>query len=196
MGKLIIPDRLKPSSTVKKLVKEFLKTFTIYEIDNGSPLVLNYDKKSSAYYLIGHLKSSDLSRYTDSEATLEIDDEEDIIYKLNREITEDETAFLMMQQDAKEGRSFEDMVIEFDKSYNPSKPLKVYGGQHRIRAISNTLNKNKEIFHGVRVYFNLNRDQKVEIATINNTPIAVPNDLLDRMREQLLGTDYEIGDKK
>ncbi len=94
-----------------------------------------------------------------------------------------------MEEDAKEGRSFEDMVLEYDKSYRSSKPLKVYGGQHRIRAITNSLNDVNDIFHGVRVYFYLNRSQKVEIATINNTSITVPNDLLDRMREQLLGSE-------
>ncbi|GAJ01581.1 unnamed protein product, partial [marine sediment metagenome] len=57
------------------------------------------------------------------------------------------------------------MVLEYDKSYRSSKPLKVYGGQHRIRAITNSLNDVNNIFHGVRVYFDLNRNQKVEIAT-------------------------------
>ena len=94
-----------------------------------------------------------------------------------------------MEEDSKEGRSFEDMVIEYDKSYRPLKPLKVYGGQHRIRAITNAQVESSTIFHGIRVYFDLDRNQKVEIATINNTSIAVPNDLLDRMREQLLGSE-------
>ncbi len=186
---IIIPNFLKPTTTVKKLIRDFIKTFPVYEIENGSSLILNYDKKSNTYYLNCHLNSSDLSNSSDLEATLEIDDEEDVIYKLNREITEDEGAFITMLSDATDGRSFEDMVIEYDKSYRASKPLKVYGGQHRIRAISKSINNNKNIYHGVRVYFDLDRDQKVEIATINNTSIAVPNDLLDRMREQLLGTE-------
>lgn len=186
---IIFPDSLKPSSAIKKLIQDFIKGFSIYEIKNGSCLVLNFDKKSNTYYLICHLNSSELSNNADLEATLEKDDEEDAIYKLNREITEDESAFIAMQSDSENGRSFEDMVIEYDKSYRPTKPLKVYGGQHRIRAISNSLDHNKDIYHGVRVYFNLDKNQKVEIATINNTSIAVSNDLLDRMREQLLGTE-------
>jgi hypothetical protein len=67
--------------------------------------------------------------------------------------------------------------------------LKVYGGQHRIRAITKAGKEKGSTVHGVRVYFNLSREQKVEIATISNTSIAVPNDLLDRMREQLLGSE-------
>ncbi len=189
-NELIIPTQLKPTVKVKKLINEFLKAFSTYEIKNGGSILLNYDQKSKTYYLICHLKSNDLVKYADLQATLDLDDEEDVIYKLNREITEDESAFVSMQTDAKEGRSFEDMVIEYDKSYRNKKPLKVYGGQHRIKAISNAYkDSQKDNFHGIRVYFNLNRDQKVEIATINNTSIAVPNDLLDRMREQLLGSE-------
>ena len=186
---LIIPLKLKPYSKVTNLMLDFMKTFSIYEIENGGNLILYFDLKSSAYYLICHLQSQDLIKHTDLEATLELDNEDDVLYKLNREITEDQTAFIAMEEDAKEGRSFEDMVIEYDKSYRSSKPLKVYGGQHRIRAITNTQEKSNTISHGIRVYFDLDRNQKVEIATINNTSIAVPNDLLDRMREQLLGTE-------
>ena len=80
------------------------------------------------------------------------------------------------------------MVVEYDTSYHESKPLKVYGGQHRIKALIDSKDRN-DVVHGIRVYFNLSRDQKVEIATINNTSIAVPSDLLDRMREQLLGSE-------
>ena len=186
---LIIPSKLKPSSQVKKLMKEFIKTFSTYEIENDGNLILYFDHKSSAYYLICHLQSQDLINHTDLEATLELDNEDDVIYKLNREITEDQAAFIAMEDDSKEGRSFEDIVIEYDKSYRSLKPLKVYGGQHRIRAITNAQKESSGIFHGIRVYFNLDRNQKVEIATINNTSIAVPNDLLDRMREQLLGVE-------
>jgi hypothetical protein len=151
-----------------------------------------------------HIKSQELVKRTDLKATITHDDEaEDIIYKLNREITEDHIAYIKMEEDAKEGRSFEDMVMEYDKTYNDQKPLKVYGGQHRITAISNAKELQNNIYHGIRVYFDLDKSQKVEIATVNNTSITVPNDLLDRMREELLGKELrkwcqEVGllDKK
>jgi len=94
-----------------------------------------------------------------------------------------------MEEDALNGRSFEDLVLEYDTSYHPQKSLKVYGGQHRLRAIEKAQDKKGLVLHGVRVYFDLSREQKVEIATVSNTSIAVPNDLLDRMREQLIGTE-------
>ncbi len=176
------------SQAVIEKVSSFLHTFQPYEMRDGAKLNLYLDEKSKAYYLVCHLSGRELSQYCDTEATLD-GDEEDEIYKLNREITEDQVAFHAMEKDALLGRSFEDIVLEFDHSYRSSKPLKVYGGQHRLRAITKATEHNVNQLHGVRVYFSLSRDQKVEIATVNNTAIAVPNDLLDRMREQLLGSE-------
>src|SRR3990172_8142357 len=150
---IIIPKTLNPTTEVKKLMVDFLDSFSIYEIEHGSSLVLNYDLKSKAFYLLCHLTSIDLINYSDLEATLDFDNEEDVIYKLNREITEDQTAFKTMEDDAREGRSFEDLVIEYDKTYRKEKRLKIYGGQHRVRAISNTEKEVKNINHGIRIYF-------------------------------------------
>lgn len=173
---------------VETQLQTFTKQFLPYELRQGSKLCLYFDKKSKAYYVMCHLEGSILAQYSDTNATLDTDDEDEI-YKLNREVTEDQAAYKEMEKDASEGRSFEDIVLEYDKTYRPTKPLKVYGGQHRITAISKNEKTNGSVLHGVRVYFGLNRDQKVEIATVNNTAIAVPNDLLDRMREQLLGSE-------
>ena len=170
-------------------VEAFLRKFAPYENSLNAPVVVHYDKKSQAFYVTCHLDGKTLSKYCDLEATLDKSDDDDIIYKLNREITEDKAAYKQMEADAREGRSFEDIVIEFDTSYHPQKPLKVYGGQHRIRAISKAFENGVSVQHGIRVYFGLSREQKVEIATVNNTSIAVPNDLLDRMQEQMIGPD-------
>lgn len=169
-------------------IRSFLKQFSPDELHKGTKLCLYYDKKSKAYYFICHLGGRILAQYADINATLGNDDEDEI-YKLNRELTVDQTAYKDMEKDAAEGRSFEDIVLEFDRSYRQTKPLKVYGGQHRINAISVNENTNGDLLHGVRVYFGLTREQKVEIAMVNNTAIAVPNDLIDRMREQLLGSE-------
>jgi hypothetical protein len=169
-------------------VSQFLSDFQPYEVKKGAKVCLYLDEKSGAFYLTCHLEASILTQHCDTEASLD-GDEEDEIYKLNREITEDQAAYVQMEKDALNGRTFEDIVLEFDESYRPKKPLKVYGGQHRLRAISKAESTRGDTLHGVRVYFGLSREQKVEIATVNNTAIAVPNDLLDRMREQLLGSE-------
>jgi hypothetical protein len=185
---VVIPSVLKAPQAVLKKLKSFTENFAIHEIENGSRITLYLDQQSDSYYVLCHLKGKILSESCDTEATLDAD-EEDELYKLNREITEDQVAYKVMEDDALKGRSFEDLVLEYDTTYRPKKPLKVYGGQHRLRAISKARLEKGDIVHGARVYFALSREQKVEIATVNNTSIAVPNDLLDRMREQLIGSD-------
>jgi hypothetical protein len=185
---LLLPTGIQPPATVITKVDNFLTAFQPYELRGSGKVHLFFDEKSKAFYLTCHLPGAILADSCDSEATLDVD-EDDEIYKLNRDIQEDQTAYQVMEQDARNGRSFEDLVLEYDTSYTQKRPLKVYGGQHRLQAISKAKADKPDALHGVRVYFGLSREQKVEIATINNTAIAVPNDLLDRMKEQLLGSE-------
>jgi len=185
---ILIHPELSPKKNVIKSIDNFLNAFQPHEVKMGTKLSLYFDEKSKAYYLVCHLDGKVLAQHCDLEASLDAD-EDDEIYKLNREITEDQAAYKLMEEDALNGRSFEDLVLEYDTSYHPQKSLKVYGGQHRLRAIEKAQDKKGLVLHGVRVYFDLSREQKVEIATVSNTSIAVPNDLLDRMREQLIGTE-------
>lgn len=177
-----------PSAEVTALITDFFSDFTPLEILNNAKAILFQDEKSGAYYIPCHLKATDFFGLADFNATID-ESEDDEIYKLNRDITENETAFLAMVTDAQAGRTFEDIVVEYDKTYNPDLPLKIYGGQHRIKAIQAAKTLKPNTFHGFRVYFGLSKEQKVEIATINNTSITVSNDLLDRMKEQLLGSE-------
>jgi hypothetical protein len=185
---VVLPGQATLPGPLSKKIDEFVAKFAPYELITGGKVCVLSDEKSGAYYLTCHLQGKTLAQSCDVEASLE-GDEDDEIYKLNRDITEDKTAYQTMETDALKGRSFEDIVLEYDPSYRPRKPLKVYGGQHRLRSIEKAESKKGTTLHGVRVYFGLSRGQKVEIATINNTAIAVPNDLLDRMREQLLGSE-------
>ncbi|MCO6452246.1 MAG: hypothetical protein J5I90_15800 [Caldilineales bacterium] len=185
--KLIAPADQSDRDLPIELMQEFINEFDPYELRNGTALVICHDEKSDAHYLTCHVSGADLALKCDLEATLDADDDDDL-YKLNRDITEDKIAYRDMENDALGGRSFEDIVLEYDTSYRADTPLKVYGGQHRIRAIFKALEKGKIVPHGVRVYFGLSREQKVEIAIVNNTSIAVSNDLLDRMREQMTGS--------
>jgi hypothetical protein len=128
-----------------------------------------------------------LASLADLEAVVDPEESED--YKLNRELYLDNHAYRVMEADARRGRSFEDIVVEFDESYRSKTPLKVFGGQHRVQAIREAVKEKGERAHGVRVYFCLDVIQKVDIATVSNTSIAISNDLLDRMQEELLGTE-------
>lgn len=186
-SEIIVPKKLKPSSEVLKRANEFVKVFEIFESKNGIPPLLYYDKRSDSYYLICHLDSKVLSLKSDLDAVLDPVESEE--YKLNRNIYTDSYAYRLMEADAIKGRSFEDIVVEFDSEYRPDKPLKVFGGQHRITAIQESVKKDMATIHGVRVYFALSVEQRYNIATANNTSITIPNDLLDRMQEEILGSE-------
>lgn len=184
---IVVSKQYIPDPVILEQAKELVDKYKPYEIENGIPLLLLFDHKSGAFYTICHLRADIIMSKSDVDATLEPNESED--YKLNREIYTDNYAYRKMSVDASLGRSFEDLVIEYDTSYRPQKPLKVFGGQHRIRAITENIEGNRDKFHGVRVYYALSTEQRYDIATANNTSIAVSNDLLDRMREELLGPE-------
>ncbi|MDC0760574.1 hypothetical protein POF51_07720 [Brevibacillus sp. AG] len=185
---LVTPDYGKDEARyASKSANEFLQEFRTYETQNNIPNLLMYDKKSEAFYIVCHIDGLSIVNYSDLQAVLDPSDSED--YKLNRDLYTDTQAFQLMEEDAIKGRSFEDIVVEYDRTYRKTKPLKVFGGQHRINAISSAVKSNVNSIHGIRVYFNLSLEQKVNIAMVNNTSITVPNDLLDRMQEELLGSD-------
>jgi hypothetical protein len=128
--KYIVPQGMKPGSAMLKKIDAFVERFEPREVKIGSELILHFDEKSGAHYLSCHIDGSTLAASCDLEASLYADDE-DYVYKLNRDITEDQAAYRVMEEDACKGRSFEDMVTEYDTSYRGDRPLKVYGGQHR-----------------------------------------------------------------
>jgi len=83
---VIIPSNTQTPQAVTKRLDAFLGSFQPYEIRNGAKLSLYLDEKSGAFYVTCHLEGRVLAQFCDIEASLE-GDEEDEIYKLNREIT-------------------------------------------------------------------------------------------------------------
>jgi len=61
----------------------------------------------------------------------------------------------------------------------------VWGGQHRIKAISNAHTRTNR-YHGFRIYFDLTKDQRTDVALISNTNISVSNDTFDRIIEDTI----------
>jgi hypothetical protein len=94
-----------------------------------------------------------------------------------------------MQQDAKQRRSFSNLVTEFTTEYDPDHPLKIIGGQHRYQAIKEAFEAGIDEYHGVKVYFGLDSDQRLDVQLISNTVIAVSADLYDRMQETVRGPE-------
>ncbi|MHA2039409.1 MAG: hypothetical protein ACW98X_23540 [Promethearchaeota archaeon] len=167
-----------------------------------------FDLKTKVFYTECHIKKEELIKLKDDDATIDPEYQEE--YRLNRTLQPTNPDFLIMKEDAAKGRQFSDIVIEYNKEYREENPLKILGGQHRAKAIEG--NSPEYTPHGIRVYFNLNKDQRAEIARISNTNINIADDLLDRMEEQrldppnklrnfaqkigLLKSGQDFGDKK
>lgn len=190
------------------IITDFINKIGTYEKSIKRPLLILFDSKTKVFYTECHIEKEELIKLKDDDATIDPEYQEE--YRLNRTLQPNNPDFVIMKDDAEKGRQFSDIVIEYNKEYREEKPLKILGGQHRAKAIED--NSPKHTLHGIRVYFNLNKDQRAEIARISNTNINIADDLLDRMEEQrldppnklrnfahkigLLKTGQDFGDKK
>jgi hypothetical protein len=178
----VVPKDLKRVPVVKELVVEFVKSFEPLETEKLHVLI---DARTMSRYCECHIYASKLIPYSTIDVPL--DPEEQPEYRANREMLSDHVAFQKMESDAKARRSFSDIVCEYDTSYDSEHPLKIIGGQHRHEAIKLALEEGVDEYHGIRVYFKLDSEQRLDVQLISNTNIAVSTDLYDRMQETIAG---------
>jgi hypothetical protein len=168
---------------IEKVVKVFLRDIDTMEKVKNTPVFIFQDGVKKSYYIRCAISGETMSKVISLDARL--DPESDDTFRDNREILLTNNTFLRMRVDAENAREFNDIIAEYITSYLPEKPLKVWGGQHRSRAIIDAfLQKRVLRYHGFRVYFCLSKEQRNELALISNTNIAVSNDLFDRQLEE------------
>lgn len=167
-------------SDAEAQIKGFIKSIPTLEIQKGKPLLVLFDKKTEAFYIECHILANELLKRIDLDAPVDPDNQEE--YRANRELREENKFFKIMQEHAKKGRQFSDIVIEYSNE-DDKMPLKVLGGQHRCKAIESS-QQNRP--HGVRAYFNLDLKKRVELYLASNSNIQIPPDLLDRLSETSL----------
>lgn len=180
----IIFDKNAPKNeAVIKTVKEFLEKIETLEKKEELPVTVFQDGVKKSYYLRCAISGKTMSRTVSLDARLNPESGE--TFRDNREILQTHNTFIRMKQDAENEREFNDIIAEYITSYIPDKPLKIWGGQHRSRAIIDAYETKKvSRYHGFRVYVNLTKEQRTELALISNTSIAVSNDLFDRQLEE------------
>lgn len=166
----------------EELVKYFASKCEPLEIQH---LYLLTDSRTGALYCECHIRASTMIKLGTVDVALDPDEQGE--YRANREIVEDHAAYAKMQSDAVAGRTFSNIVAEFLDSEDSELPLQIIGGQHRFNAIKAALEQDVDEYHGVKVYFGLDSDQRLDVQLISNTNIAVSTDLLDRMYETVAG---------
>jgi len=162
----------------------FLHQFTPLEATTVHPLT---DHRTEAVYCECHVKASKLIAFGTTDVPLDPEDQAE--YRANREIVENAPAYARMIDDAILRRSFSNVVAEFTTEFDEAHPLKIIGGQHRFEAIRNALQNGIDEYHGVKVYFDLNMEQRLDVQLISNTNIAISGDLFDRMHETVMGPE-------
>jgi hypothetical protein len=167
---------------VVSLVEDFAEVSQPLETER---ILLLQDKRTGAKYVECHVLGSRLVQLATIDVPL--DPEEQAEYRANRDIVEDHVAFERMKEDAIGQRTFSNVVCEFTRVFDPDHPIKIIGGQHRYTAIKEALDKGIDEHHGLKVYFALDNDQRIDVQLISNTNIAVSTDLFDRMQETLAG---------
>ncbi len=174
---------------VADTVRNFLDSIPTLEKESNTPIVIFQDGVRKSYYIRCALSGKTMAKLISLDARLNPDSGE--TFRDNREILETHNTFLRMKADAGNAREFNDIIAEYITSYLPEKPLKVWGGQHRSRAIIDAFKEKKvSRYHGFRVYFCLTKEQRTELALISNTSISVSNDLFDRQtRRDLHGAE-------
>ena len=183
MTKILFDDKAEKNSQAEDQVAIFLERVKTLEVKHNMPVIIFQDGASGAYYIKSSLLASDAAKLCDLDAKLDVASPDS--YRTNRQLFLKHMTYQRMVADAIQGREFNDIIVEYTVEYAPDTPLKVWGGQHRIKAISGAYTKSDR-YHGFRIYFNLNKDQRTEIALVSNTNISVSNDTFDRMIEETI----------
>lgn len=185
--KTILSDYSIPEDTLEEIEKfrNFVPTF---ERKYSLPFGIFFDKKSKTYYTECHVLAEDFIKLSDPDIMIEENPDWEDEQRANRELDKDNYYFIQMVEDANFDRSFSDLIVEYYLEYKPDKPLKILGGQHRDEAIKRAIKEGhqKSVYHGIKVYFNLSKEERYEIMRIANTNINVSNDLRDRLQEETL----------
>lgn len=196
MVEIIFDDHTTQDESVVREVKQFMAETETLEKFKCLPVIIHQDGKSKSFYMKCSIQSKIACPLLDTDAQL--DDKSR--FRSNRELLKRHSTYKRMLADAKEGREFNDIIVEYNKAYSPQKPLKVWGGQHRVEAIREAFTlRGTSRYHGFKVLFQLSKKQRTDIAISSNTNISVSSDLFDRfIEETLVGNDlrnwcYKVG---
>ena len=170
------------SAGLREQIEQFAAAFRPLE---ATALYVLTDARTGAHYCECHIDAASLIDKSTVDAPLDPDEQPE--YRANRELVEDHVAYERMCEDALGQRTFSNIVAEYATGYDSAHPLKIIGGQHRFAAIRQAHEKGINQVHGVKVYFELDPDQRLDVQLISNTNIAVSADLFDRMQETLSG---------
>jgi hypothetical protein len=174
-----VQDHKLTNAQIKGLLQEFADESQ--PLETQEQLIELTDSRTGARYCECHVKGNKIVELGTTDVPL--DPEEQADYRANREIVVNDVAFQRMREDARQKRSFSNIVTEYTQEFDSKHPLKIIGGQHRFQAIREALEAGVNEYHGVKVYFALDIKQRLDVQLISNTNIDTSGDLIDRLQE-------------
>lgn len=181
--KKALPERILEGRSIEDIVGDFAELCKPFE----DQLYLHVDAMTNAIYCECHIRADSLLKFATIDVPLDPDEQPE--YRANRDIVEDHVAFEQMKSDAINRRTFSNIVTEFDQSDDSESPLKIIGGQHRYVAIKEAYEAEVNGLHGLKVYFGLDKRQRLDVQLISNLNIAASTDLYDRLQETARGPE-------
>ena len=154
---IIFDHNANENNKIEKSIDKFLSKVPTLEKKLKIPIVIFQDGVNNSYYIKCSIFTSVVWNLFDFDARLTIDSAES--FRANRELLLNNKTYLKMKEDAMDGREFNDIIVEFNSSYNHAKPLKIWGGQHRAHAILEAKN-DKDRYHGFRIFFDLEKNKE------------------------------------
>lgn len=164
----------------QNISSKFEVEFSPYEV---GALVLLTDNMTGARYCECHVPASKLIAGSTIDAPL---DPAQPGYKANRQLLTNEPAFIRMKEDAIKRRTFSNIVAEYLPGTD--QPLKIIGGQHRVEAIRHAVQAGIDELQGIKVYFDLDMKQRLDVQEISNTNLDISGAWLDRLKETYRGS--------
>lgn len=105
---------------VKNSIEEFCNKFSPIE----STLCIFEDSKTKALYCECHIYAEKIITLGTIDSPLDSENQSE--YRANRDVVEDNTAFIQMKEDAKQKRSFSNIVAEYVTTFDEEHPLENY----------------------------------------------------------------------
>lgn len=178
-----VPETKGNHGQSKSLLQAFAVEFQ--PLETHERLLELTDSRTGARYCECHLKANKIVELGTIDVPLDPEEQPD--YRANRDIVLNSSAFQTMKEDAKNKRSFSNIVAEYTKEFDIEHPLKIIGGQHRFEAIREALGVGVDEYYGVKVYLGLDITQRLDVQLISNTNITISGDLFDRLQETFQG---------
>jgi hypothetical protein len=104
------------SHWIDELLREFCRELEPFEATRQRDLCVFEDARTGAHYCECHIPANKLIEFSTTDVPLDPDEQSE--YRANRDIVEDAYAFKIMRDDAKQGRTFSNIVAEYTKEYD------------------------------------------------------------------------------